>query len=206
MFKIPTLFILSITSTFGISIGTWNVENNPNNETEDANFNVTIELIGEFGILGLNETDLGSSARLLNLVNTFHNTNAYQIILSEPVFYDRVALMYDTRQVTLLESTEVDNFLLTRPFLYGLFRPNGTAGSMDFYVLTTHLKSGDTIEVQNTRSLEAAVIQNEIDSLPPNSRIILAGDLNMQSSNQTAWSILTGGTNRLQDVAQAEGH
>jgi endonuclease/exonuclease/phosphatase family metal-dependent hydrolase len=203
-----SLLVLSTSLTFGLQVVTWNTENNPDNAEEDVNFNVVIELLGEFAILGLNETDLGSSVRLQGLVNTYHNTTAYQILTSErATYYDRVGILYDSRQVTLIDLVEVDSYSLTRSVLRALFRPYGTDGSMDFYFYTLHLKSGSTLEVQNQRTIEATIIQIDIASLPASSYVIVAGDFNMQSSNQTAWSVFTAlGQNHLQDIAQAEGN
>ncbi|MCB0480459.1 MAG: T9SS type A sorting domain-containing protein [Flavobacteriales bacterium] len=61
-------------------------------------------------------------------------------------------------------------------------------------VITTHLKAGNGSSESMTRGLEAEIIMETVSANPSNANYILAGDLNLYRSSETAWSNFTNYT------------
>lgn len=196
------IFLLSVISVSGFTVATWNTKNNPDNETEDAVYKIVIPMLKNPMVMGINETDSGSSIRFKNLLNQHYTNSNYKLIVSSSVGGDRNAILYDSNKTELLESKEIKYNDLTRPIIRGHFRPKNTNGNSDFYFYTVHLKSGSNTEAKTIRETECLIIKNEIMSVS-NPHIILAGDLNMQNSYEPGWNIISSVLN---DLAHAEGN
>ena len=195
-------FILSVISVSGFTIATWNTENNPDNETEDAVYQTVIPMLKNPIVIGINETDSSSSIRFKNLLNQHYTNSNYKLIISSSVGGDRNAILYDSNKTQLIESKEINHSNLTRPVIHGHFRPVNTNGFSDFHFYTVHLKSGSNIKTKIIREKECLILKNEILS-NSDPYIILAGDLNMQNSYESGWKILSSVLN---DLADAEGN
>ncbi|MDX2065465.1 MAG: hypothetical protein SFX74_06960 [Fimbriimonadaceae bacterium] len=75
-------------------------------------------------------------------------------------------------------------------------RPFGFTGELaTLSIYSVHFKSASDSTSQQRRQLEAQRIVNDVAALPVNRQFLLAGDLNIQSSNQTAYQTLTRSTN-----------
>ena len=119
---------------------------------------------------------------------------------------DATGFVYNTATVGLMESIELPG-ALTHSMLRGKFRPADTFGESDFYVYATHLKSGTTTSDQSRRQAEMSLIRANADALGDGPHVIVAGDWNMQSSSEGAWSVATSAGNaQLFDPANAPGN
>jgi endonuclease/exonuclease/phosphatase family metal-dependent hydrolase len=68
---------------------------------------------------------------------------------------------------------------------------NGARGSI-LSVYATHMKAGSTTTDLNRRLVEAQRLVANAATLPPERHFLLAGDLNIQSSSQSAYTTLVG--------------
>jgi len=209
--RILTLILMShslvgMAFAASLSLGTWNVANNPTTAIDDGFFGTIISEMGGFSILGLNETNTDSSLRFRNLVHSTLGVSSYDYEISSAAGGDRVGVIYDTSQVTLISSTEITSPSLTRPIYRGLFSPVGTASTLDdFYFYSAHFKSGSTGADATQRGIEAGILRNDIAGLG-SSNYVLSGDLNVLGASETAWtSLLAGGLGQLFDPVNASG-
>jgi endonuclease/exonuclease/phosphatase family metal-dependent hydrolase len=75
-------------------------------------------------------------------------------------------------------------------------RPVGFTGELaTLSIYSVHMKAASDSTSQNRRQLEAQRIVNDVAALPAGRQFLLAGDLNIQSSNQTAYQTLTRSLN-----------
>lgn len=106
--------------------------------------------------------------------------------------YEDYALVYDSSQVTLLESRTVAGG--TRPFLRGRFRPVGyTTSASEFYLYVVHLKAYPDYEQTRLSEVNAMLFRSSgaADELPANSNIIYLGDFNFTTSyGEPAYDLL----------------
>ena len=197
-----------------LRIATYNTFNNPDDDTEDVWFTTIFEAIGNesvggvakrLDILAVAETDAGSSARLVSVLNSLYGVSTYNVVTSSPDPFDRTAVVYDSSTVTLLGSTELTAGL-THHIMRAEFRPAATGGTADFYVYAIHLKSGAEASDKTTRAAEMELLRADADALGEGTNIIYAGDFNMDGSSEGAWSSMTAaGIGQGFDPADAPG-
>ena len=198
-----------------IRVAAYNTYNNPDDAIEDACFNTIFSAIGNelvngvakrLDILAVSETDTGSSARLVDILNNLYGVSTYNIITSSSVGGDRTGIVYDSNTLILLDSNDITD-IGTHPILRAHFRPVGyTSTASEFYVYAVHLKSGSTTSDKTQRALEAANLRSNADALGEGKHIIFAGDFNMQGSSEAAWTnMLASGNSQAFDTADSPG-
>ncbi len=196
-----------------VRIATWNVINGPRGSIEEAQFATIFEAIGNenvggtakpIDVLGLAETGEETIGRVEAIFDSLYPATDYaHVISSSDDGGDATGFVYDTSTIELLESVELLG-PLTHTTLRAKFRPVGTNGIDDFYHYSVHLKAGAE---PNTRAQEASLIRQDADALGEGAHIIVAGDFNMQGSNEDAYANLSAfGAGRVTDVASTLGN
>ena len=114
------------------------------------------------------------------------------------------ALVYNTQKLTLVASVGVNPPGGTsqlgsasgeyRQVMRYQFRPIGGTSADDFYIYVSHYKAGSGSSNENLRLGEATIIRNDAAGLPSGSRIIYAGDYNVQSSAEAAYQKILSST------------
>ena len=194
----------------------YNMYNNPDNAAEDAWIETIFSAIGAETVDGLakrpdvvavSETDTGSSARLVSVLNNVYGVSTYSVLISSSDGgSDRTGVLYDSSTLALLgwaDLTDIGTHTITRAH----FRPAGeTGGDSEFYVYAIHLKSGSTSSAKSARAAEAANLRADADALGQGAHIIYAGDFNMYGSSEGAWVNMTAaGSGQAFDTADAPG-
>lgn len=178
-----------------IRVVTYNVSNNPDDVAEDADMSVIFDAIGTFDQAGrskpadvivLQETDTGSSARMVDVINTAYGVSSYTAITSASVGGDKVAVIYDNNVLSVVSQSEINNASLTRPFLK-VQLTHSQLQNESFYIYGMHLKSGSAGSDKTARQTEANFISNDIASLG-GANVIALGDLNLTGSSEGAWT------------------
>jgi hypothetical protein len=198
-----------------IRVAAYNTYNNPDNETEDANFSTVFSAIGSesvngvakrLDILAVSETDTGSSARLVDILNNLYGVSDYNVVTSSSVGGDKTGIVYDSNTLILLDSNDITD-IGTHPIIRAHFRPVGyTSTAAEFYVYAIHLKSGSTTSDKTQRALEAANLRSNADALGEGKNIIFAGDFNLLGSSEAAWTnMLASGNGQAFDTADSPG-
>jgi endonuclease/exonuclease/phosphatase family metal-dependent hydrolase len=184
-------------------VGTWNLENNPDNADEDASVLEVLKMMGPVSVLTVTEGDTESYVRLLALLGqAYPDTDYGAHIASYGIWYDRNAILYDRNQITFIEGLELDHDDLTRPVPFAKLYHMPSATTM--YVGSVHLKSGGTAANAVSRGVEAQVISNYLQTLPSSANIILAGDFNLDNDQEAAWvNLVDNGI--MYDVANQPG-
>lgn len=193
----------------------WNTANGPNNSSDDALFRTVFEAIGNENVQGntlrpaviaLQETD-SSASRIENILDTLYpQTNYVSLVTGLDGGGDATGFVYDVSAVTLLSSLTVPGSF-THDVLRAEFRPNGTSGTEDFFIYTTHLKAGTSGSDESRRGDEAAIIRANADALGEGSNIIVTGDFNIKDSNESAYfEFLAPGPGQLQDPINRPGN
>lgn len=107
------------------------------------------------------------------------------------------AFFYRTSKVVYL-ATRIISFGASAPepprnsYRYD-FRPVGISGSgATIAAYNVHMKSGSTSADQARRLVEAERIRRDAEQLPQGTNFLIAGDFNIQSSNQAAYQELVG--------------
>ena len=171
----------------------------PINTTDDQNFRVVINAIGDLNILG-NQRAIDilafqegptSSSEYNDIEVNFETVfgGNYESTFTPPDTGGcRTGFIYNTQTLTLLGSTS-----LTAGFTHNVrrshFRPVGGNTEDEFFIYSIHLKAGTSSSDFNDREFEASLIRNDAASLPVGSNIIYAGDLNMKGSFEDAYEV-----------------
>ena len=198
-----------------IRVVAWNCANHPNNTTQDGYFRTILEAIGDesvngiakrLDILVMSEMDDSSALRLVNILNTLYSVNTYTPVLSTSAGGDKTGVIYDSSTVTLIRSEDLTSIGI-HPILRAQFLPGGsTAANEQFTIYAIHLKSGDTPADKSQRSVEAANLRANADSLGQGTAIIYAGDFNLNGSSEGAWpAMLAPGSGQAFDPADTPG-
>ncbi|WP_197203657.1 lamin tail domain-containing protein [Crateriforma conspicua] len=181
-------------------VATWNVLNNPDNTTEDADFRTVLQAIGNetvgsvtksLDLLTLSETDSSSISRVESILDGLYpHTDFGYVISPSDGGGDATGFVYDTSTMLLQESILVPG-AFTHTTLRAKFRPIGTSGTEDFFVYSTHLKAGTSSSDRSRRGTEASLLHNDANSLGEGANVLITGDFNMKTSSEPAWSNLT---------------
>lgn len=197
-FKSVTFIILLAcwSSTAGLSASTlmrfayWNTFNNPDDETEDANFATIFSAMPAIDLWGVSETDTGSSDRMNSVLSTTSG-QTWNYVTGASVGGDRTGIFWNTTTLTFLSGGEFATGM-TRPTAYAKFRPVGTYGHADFAFVSAHLKSGSTSSDITIRGDEATALLSGFTTLDV-SAILVAGDFNWAGASEVAYSNFTVG-------------
>ena len=193
-------------SSAGLSASTllrfafWNTFNNPDDETEDANFATIFSAMPAMDLWGVAETDTGSSARMNSVLGAVSG-QTWEYVTSSSVGGDRTGIFWNTETLTFLGGGEF-TVGLVHPTAYATFRPVGTYGHADFAYVATHLKSGSTSSDITKRGEEAAQLLSSFTTLDV-SAILVAGDFNWLGASEAAYGNFT--TGGFTDVADRPG-
>ncbi|MFQ5707612.1 MAG: endonuclease/exonuclease/phosphatase family protein, partial [bacterium] len=138
-------------------------------------------------ILVVQELDSqGAQMTFLNEVLNFEHADVYQRspFVNGPDTDN--SLYYKKERVTLVGNSQIKTDL--RDFSeYTL-----SAGTLEFKIVSVHLKAGQELDNENQRFNEATILRKHLDRLPANSNFIVAGDFNLSSSSELAFQELTG--------------
>jgi len=72
------------------------------------------------------------------------------------------------------------------------FRPVGYGAGAEFSIYSMHLKASQGSENEDKREAEVQILRNHLNAKPAGTHFIVAGDTNIYSSSEGAWSMLTG--------------
>ncbi|MEM1270831.1 MAG: hypothetical protein AAGI08_12380 [Bacteroidota bacterium] len=200
----------------------WNTENRPNDAAEEADYATIFEAIGlesvagnalPVSVLAVQETDLPGSGndslgRIESVLDGLYTSTDYATAISGlDGGGDATGFVYDTSQVSLLNTVDLGNADFTHNILRGEFRPADTAGESDFYIYSVHLKSGNSNSDGTIRGNEAAFLRANADALGEGANVLFVGDFNLQGSSEQAWTelVVTPGAGQVRDVADAPG-
>jgi endonuclease/exonuclease/phosphatase family metal-dependent hydrolase len=198
-----------------IRVVAYNTFNNPNDDDEDDWFASIFRGIAAESVRGVarrpdiiavSETDTGSSARLVDILNGLYGLGTYDIVVSSSYGGDKTGIVYDVGSLVLLGSCELAEDV-THPMVRAHFRPVGLAtANCEFYVYAVQLKSGPSGADEATRTAEAACLREDADLLGEGENIIYAGDFNMTGSLEGAWAgMAAAGNGQAFDAADAPG-
>ncbi len=67
-----------------------------------------------------------------------------------------------------------------------------SSSAADLYVFVVHLKASTGSTNEAKRFAEVQILRNYLETLPPNSNFVVAGDFNLYDSGEPAWAELTG--------------
>jgi hypothetical protein len=165
-----------------------------NNIDNKTNYIKTIISYAKPDILAVNEIDssrdvqnyLLNNVFILNGFEKFKRGKQVQDYLSDQIFYNshKFTLKKQTYISTTPRKTKIYKFYYNSPDL-------ANKDTVFFYVLLIHMKAGNKSSDSLDRINEANAIMTYINNNLKNSNYILCGDLNLYSSNEKAYKILT---------------
>ncbi len=103
----------------------------------------------------------------------------------------RPGLIYNTQTIDLIGQAAVTPLSGSggaRQTARFQLRPDGYDSSADFYMYVSHFKASQGDENEDRRNVEATQIRNNANALGQGAHIIYAGDLNLYSGNEPAFS------------------
>ena len=123
----------------------------------------------------------------------------------------RPAIVYNTDTIVLLQETAINSTSTdgaARATMRYKLRPVGyTNSDAIFYIYVSHFKASTGSDNEDRRAVEAQYIRDNADALGDGVHIIYAGDFNLYSSSEPAWTILTGsGNGQAFDPVNRVGH
>ena len=194
-----------------LRIVNYNIANSPQTSGGDGPFATIFSAIGQetragitrdIDLLVLQETDPTSLARLESIMDGLYPQN-YARVIGNNFSGDYFGYIYNTSTLTLLETENVSGNYTRDPFR-ALFRPFGApAGGSNFNVFNVHLNATNA----TTRETEATGIRARLDALGSSANAFVVGDLNIDSSSESSYSILTGsGTGQVFDPLNSPGN
>lgn len=199
-----------------LRIACYNMQNNPDEATEDSWFRTVFSAMGQESINGLarpldllcmEETDTAGGPRTRDVLNNLYGVSTYQVLTSTSVGGDKTGVVYNSANVTMLDWADLNSIGLTHPILRAHFQlASSTDPNTEFYLYAVHLKSGSDSAAKDKRAAEATTLRNDILALGAGKNFILAGDFNMDGSSEGAWTYFTAaGSGQLLDVANSPG-
>lgn len=197
--------------TQDLRIVSYNIANSPQNSGDQGFFSTVFSAIGQetrsgvtrdIDLLVIQETDPTSLSRLESVMDSLYSQN-YTRSLGINSSGDYFGFIYNTETLMLLETENVSGNYTRDPYR-GLFRPVGAStDSADFQVFNVHLNATNA----STRQTEANGIRSELDSLGSTENVFVIGDLNIDSSSESSYQILTGaGAGQVLDPISSPGN
>ena len=196
--------LAAVAGANNLRIGTWNISNYTGNDRGAAIQNA---VYGQFqgrsfspDVLFTQETLSSSAANTLKgLLNSASGSPGDWDFVAGSFSGNQAgdkAMFFRTSKVTAMTpvliaagSTSANPRDLHR---YDFTINDNAAGSEIISVYNVHMKAGTSSTDQNRRQLEAQAIRTDSNGLGANHQILVAGDLNIQSSNQDAYQTLLG--------------
>ncbi len=138
-----------------------------------------------------------TTQQLVNLLNGIYGAGVYArgTLDGATTGAGRPGVVYNTRTVVLLEEVQVNvpsSDGAARATIRYKFRPVGyTRPEAVFYVYNSHFKAESDSASQNRRAVEAGQIRSNSDALGDGVHLLYAGDLNLYTASEPAWSVLT---------------
>ncbi|MEJ5260555.1 MAG: hypothetical protein WHS88_10230 [Anaerohalosphaeraceae bacterium] len=138
-----------------------------------------------------------TTQQLVNLLNGIYGAGVYArgTLDGATTGAGRPGVVYNTQTVVLLEEVPVNvpsSDGAARATIRYKFRPVGYSRSeAEFYVYNSHFKAESDSENQNRRATEAGEIRANSDALGEGVHLLYAGDLNLYTASEPAWSVLT---------------
>ncbi|MBW8049982.1 MAG: T9SS type B sorting domain-containing protein [Cytophagales bacterium] len=157
------------------------------------------------------QNEKGADSILNRSLNQFGNYQRANFVTNQSggPFLNNM-LFYNSNKVSLYSQDEIITDLrdVNRYIVYGN-DPNLSAHNdttfIDLYV--THLKAGSSPSDESRRQLECDSIRSYIDALPAGRNHILTGDLNLKTSNETAYqTLINTGTYPFNDPINSPGN
>lgn len=196
--------------TQDLRIVSYNTANSPQNSSDQSLFSTVFSAIGletmagvtrEIDLLVIQETDPTSLSLLESAMDSLYSQN-YTRSIGINSSGDYFGFLYNSDSLILLETENVSGSYTRDPYR-GLFRPTDAAtDSADFHVFNVHLNASSA----STRQTEANGIRTELDALGSDENYLVIGDLNIDSSNESSYQILTGsGTGQVFDPINSPG-
>jgi len=197
--------------TQDLRIVSYNTANSPDNSSDQTLFSSIFSAIGletmagvtrEIDLLVIQETDPTSLSLLESTMDSLYSNN-YTRSIGINSSGDYFGFIYNSESLILLETENVSGNYTRDPYR-GLFRPTDAAtDSADFHVFNVHLNASSA----STRQTEANGIRTELDALGGDENYLVIGDLNIDSSTESSYQILTGsGTGQVFDPINSPGN
>lgn len=186
-----------------IRVGCWNLTEYNGNPARSAAFQTSIFGVFEgrsFAPDVLIVQEISSEAATITFTNLMNSAPgspgdyAYATFVNGPDTDS--ACFYRTSKLSLLGTAvavSASSTVSTRHVMRYHLRPvTYSSGAASFYLLSAHLKAGNTTTDRDRRAEEALLVRAHLDALPPGTRFIFGGDLNLYTSSEAAWGTLTG--------------
>ena len=198
------VFSNSITQAQTLRICSYNVLDGPVTTSDDQDFRVVIEAIGNQSVLGnaqaIDILAFQEGPQDANQYNDIENNfetvfgGTFASSFTTPDFAGcRTGFIYNTSTVQLIFATTLSSGL-THNVRRAQFRPIGGTANDDFHIYSIHLKAG-TFDPADAaiRENEAMVLRANAANLPADAQIIYCGDFNMAGSDEDAFEVLFDG-------------
>lgn len=153
-----------------------------------------------------------TTQQLVSLLNGIYGAGVYArgTLDGQTTGAGRPGVVYNTQTVVLLEEVQVNvpsSDGAARSTIRYKFRPAGySSPEAEFYIYNSHFKAESDADSQSRRAVEAGQIRANSDALGDGVHLLYVGDLNLYTSAEAAWSILTqAGAGRAFDPAGMVG-
>jgi len=211
-FLIVLIFVLLIfpISSQGIKVVTWNILNFPGSTGEDR-IEYFIKIIDELDPDILVVQDMlsfeGANLFLNEVMN--HSSKLYK----KGRFFDGPdsdsAVFYNKKTMKLMSRQQIPTDLRDISEFYFKIK-KGPGKGTKFRLYSCQLKGGTSSQDKQKRTEEAKVLRNYLNTLPPDSLFVVAGDFGIYSSSEEAFEVLTGeqsnNNGRVLDPVEASGN
>ena len=123
--------------------------------------------------------------------------------LQQSIVYDAEVLRLKSSSVVLTDYRDINEFVL---YLNDPQLPNGSDTTF-LYVYVTHLKSSTGSDNELARLSMVNYLISHFEELPPNSNVIFAGDFNLYTNTEPAYTAITSEDNAivLKDIFASYG-
>ncbi|RIK64554.1 MAG: hypothetical protein DCC65_14080 [Planctomycetota bacterium] len=185
---------------FGTRIVTWNLlayNGGASSTRKDAYKRIVNYLNADIIIAQEVEGTTGANDFLTSILNAADGPGGYALAEFTNGPDSDNALYYRTDKIVYTNGNHVTLSTTPRWTDRWLLDHVGSPAGGQFYVYAMHLKAGSAMEdPQNPidRAAAAAVIRADANALTTGSQLIYAGDLNLYTSSEGAWTQLTGST------------
>ncbi len=139
-----------------------------------------------------------TTQQILNILNGIYGAGVYArgTLNGESTGAGRPGVIYNTQTVALLGEVQVNTPSSeggARSTIRYQFRPAGyTSPEAELYIYNSHFKASNGGDNANRRKVEADEIRADADALGEGVHILYVGDLNLYTSAEPAWGVLTG--------------
>lgn len=210
IFLFAVLFLFLSLPSQAVKLVTWNVLNFPGSTgaARAKHFRLVVNRIAPDVLVCQEMVDLDGCNQFLTSVMNYTTPAAYSAATFTDTPESDNALFYRKETITYQGKTEIKTALrnITE---YRLKVRSGPGAGTVFRVYSMHLKAGTRSADKNKRAEEAKKLRNRLNSLPRSTLALACGDLNLYSSDELAYQILTNHDTpynaRLNDPIQKSG-